>query len=248
MSDVYQDAAGAIKNARSVIASTGAGISVESGIDAFRGPGGIWTKYPPEEYATIDAFLANPAKVWGLWHELGKILFDVKPNPAHEALAELEAMELLSSIVTQNVDNLHQDAGSQGVVEYHGNARRLKCMECRTTTPFAPEKKEYENVPHCACGGLLKPDVVMFGETIPPDAMMEAERLAQNCDVVIIVGTSAQVYPAAQLPVTAKHNGAYIIEANIEKTDFTNTITDAFLEGPAGQTLPKLIRHIKGEA
>lgn len=242
---MFEQAARVLKNAACAIASTGAGISVESGIPDFRGPHGIWTKYPPDEYATIDAFMANPEKVWGLWREIGATFLDCQPNPGHRALAELERLDRLHAVITQNVDNLHQLAGSAKVVEYHGNARRLTCLKCRARVPYEPGSTVYPPVPTCACGGLLKPDVVMFGEMIPKHAMFEAEVFAQKCDVVIVVGTSAQVFPAAELPFAAKQRGAYIIEANIERTDFTETITDAFLEGPAGETLPKLVETLK---
>lgn len=239
MSDPYAEAAAAIKSGKCVIASTGAGISVESGIPDFRSAGGIWSKYPPEEYATIDAFLRDPAKVWKLWYELGEQFQACKPNDGHKALARLESAKRLTAIITQNVDNLHQDGGARRVIEYHGNSRRLLCMDCDATSP-SDVSEDDTLPPRCHCGGLLKPDVIMFGEMIPQDVMLKAEAYARTADVVIIVGTSAQVYPAAQLPITAKQNGAFIIEANVEETDFTRSITDAFLRGPAGETLPKL--------
>ena len=240
MSNPYQMAAEALRHARCAVASTGAGISVESGIPDFRSPGGIWSKYPPEEFATIQAFLANPAKVWRLWNELGRDLQGSSPNPAHLALAELERLGHLKAVITQNVDNLHQAAGSQRVVEYHGNAKRLVCLTCGSRRDFVAGARK-ESVPRCACGGVMKPDVVMFGEMIPPKAMADAEAMASTCDVMIVVGTSAQVYPAADLPYMAKDAGAFIIEANTEETEFTYHITNAFLQGPAGQTLPRLV-------
>lgn len=238
-----QRAAEAIRNGKCVIASTGAGISTESGIPDFRSADGIWAKYPPEEYATIDAFLHDPAKVWALWYELGDQFRDCKPNPAHTALAELEAGGRLHAIITQNVDNLHQESGSKRVIEYHGNSQALRCLDCDTVTPF-DLGAERPDIPRCGCGGLLKPDVIMFGENIPPKVMLQAEGYARTADVVIIVGTSAQVFPAAQLPTTAKRNGAFVIESNRERTDFTETITDAFLEGRAGEMLPLLARAV----
>lgn len=244
MSDPYQMAAEALHRAEYAVASTGAGISVESGIPDFRSPDGIWSKYPPEEYASIQAFLADPAKVWGLWHELGRDVASCGPNPAHHALAELERMGRLKAVITQNVDNLHQAAGSRNVVEYHGNAKRLVCLDCGFPQDFVPGERT-EAVPRCECGGLLKPDVVMFGEMIPPKAMVDAEALATACDVMIVVGTSAQVYPAASLPQIAKAGGAFIIEANTEETEFTYGITDAFLQGLAGTTLPRLLDTLK---
>ncbi len=244
MSDPFRKAAEALHRATYAVASTGAGVSVESGIPDFRSAGGIWNKYPPEQYATIQAFLADPAKVWRFWNELAADVTGCLPNPAHRALAELEAMGRLKAVITQNVDNLHQNAGSHAVIEYHGNAKRLVCLQCGLLEDFVIGART-EPVPMCACGGILKPDVVMFGEMIPPKAMADAEAMASACDLMIIVGTSAQVFPAADLPYIAKDNGAYIIEANTEPTDFTYRLTDAFLQGPAGTTLPKLLAALK---
>jgi len=238
-------AAEAIANAEHVVAVTGAGVSEESGIPTFRGNHGIWEKYPIEEFGTIEAYLTDANKVWAFWRELTELVKDCKPNPAHCVLAELESLGRMETVITQNVDNLHQEAGSNSVLEYHGNARKLVCMECRERRPF-----DLDNLailaPKCpACGGLLKPAVVMFGETIPGYALFEASARAQKCDVMIVIGTSAQVFPAAELPFTAKDRGAFIIECNTEPTDFTRLITDAFLEGPAGETLPKLVQIVK---
>ncbi len=245
MDDPFRQAADAIREARCAIAVTGAGISVESGIPSFRGADGIWAKYDPEEYASISAYLNDPPKVWRFWCELYQTIKDCKPHPAHYALAELERMNRLEAVITQNVDNLHQDAGSKCVIEYHGNAKWLACLRCRARTPL--DLNQYpDSPPYCPCGGLIKPDVVMFGEQIPVQPLLDADRLAQQCDLVLVVGSSAQVFPAAQLPLTAKANGAYIIEANIEPTDFTTTVTDTFLQGRAGQTLPKLVELVRG--
>ena len=240
----YKEAAEAIKHASWAVALTGSGISAESGIPTFRGRGGIWTKYPPEEYATLDAYTRNPDKVWKLWRELAAQLGDSKPNAAHHVLAELEAMGLLQGVITQNVDNLHEDAGSKNVVEYHGNAHWLVCPRCRHRDPL-DLTQHGEHPPYCFCGTLMKPDVVMFGEPIPTEALAAAEALTQKCDVLLVVGTTASVFPSALIPHNAKDNGAYIIEANLEETDLTHTITDAFLQGLATQTLPKLLELIK---
>ena len=240
----YKEAAEAIKHSQCTVALTGAGISVESGIPPFRGVGGIWDKYPPEEYATMEAYNANPEKVWRFWVELGSTLGDSKPNPAHYALAELEEMGLLKAIITQNIDNLHQEAGSSRVIEYHGNAHWLICPRCRHRDPL-DFGQHGQSPPYCFCGTLMKPDVVMFGEMIPSEALVESDRLARQCDVLIVVGTSAYVFPAASIPITAKHSGAYVIEANIEETDFTTSVTDAFLKGAASETLTKLVEAVK---
>lgn len=241
---MYLEAAQALIAARKPIALTGAGASVESGIPDFRSPGGIWDAYPPEEFATIQAFLANPDKVWGMWHELGRMLQGVAPNPGHTALAELARLERLHAIITQNIDNLHQVAGSPSVIEYHGNAARMRCLRCETPQPLEFQAGA-AGAPRCDCGGVMKPDVVLFGELIPPHAMTESEALTAACDLVLIVGTSATVYPAADLPFAAKANGATIIECNLEHTEFTGSITDIFLEGPAGTVLPQLVSAVR---
>lgn len=238
-------AADSILKANAVIASTGAGISTESGIPDFRSAGGIWERFPVEEYATLEAFLANPSKIWKFWRTLAAELGEAKPNPGHYALAELEKYGKLSAIITQNVDNLHQTAGSERVIEYHGNNRRLRCLSCRRTADYALAN-ETSGIPHCYCGGILKPDVVLFGEDIPQQALLQSAAHAKTAEVVIIVGTSAQVFPAAELPFIAKENGAFIIECNLEETDFTQSITDVFLQGKAGTTLPALVEAILG--
>lgn len=227
---------------RKVVALTGAGISVESGIPDFRSPNGLWARYPPDEYATIEAYRSNPDKVWKLWHELAEDLRQAQPNPAHHALAELEAKGALKALITQNIDGLHQCAGSREVIEYHGNASRLVCLECGRKRPIEPDLAS-SFAPRCDCapGALMKPDVVFFGELIPARAMAEAERWASRCDVMIVVGTSANVYPCAGLPFTAKEHHAVIIEVNLETTDYSRRITDCFIQGKAGETMPLLL-------
>lgn len=245
MTPAIEEAAKLLRGAAHGIAVTGAGASVESGIPDFRSANGIWEKFPPEHYATIDAFHRDPDRVWGMWHELGAMMAGVTPNPGHHALAELESLGRLCAIITQNIDNLHQSAGSRTVIEYHGNARRMRCMACEAVVPLVLPR-ESAGAPRCErCDGLMKPDVVMFGEYIPVDAMTASEEHALRCDVVLIVGTSATVYPAAGIPGTAKSRGAAIIECNLEKTDFTRSITDVFIEGPCGETLPALVSALK---
>lgn len=244
--NVYERAAEVVRTTTNAIAVTGAGISVESGIPDFRSAGGLWTKYPPEQFATMDAFLSDPDKVWEMWYELAATLQDVKPNPGHYALATLEQQTHLKAVITQNIDALHQHAGSNTVIEYHGNADQVACTAC-----FRHRKMDLSQralgAPRCECGGVMKPDVVLFGETIPEYPLKTSDMLARGCDVLIVVGTSAQVYPAASLPYLAKENGATIIECNTEPTDFTKVITDIFLQGPAGETLPKLVEQVVAE-
>lgn len=245
MMDPYRQAAEALKNLTPGVAVTGAGVSAESGIPTFRGEGGIWDKYKPEEYATIDAWNANPDKVWQFWMELFETLRGCEPNPGHKALAELEQMGLIDGVITQNIDNLHEDAGSSNVIEYHGNARYLISDKFGHRERIDPKLHGGHSAPRSFDGSPMRPDVVMFGEPIPSYALVEAARMAERCRVMIVVGTSAQVYPAARLPMIAHERGAFVIEANTHPTDFTSTITNVFLEGPAGETLPKLVEAVK---
>lgn len=241
--DIFVKAADVLRKTTNAIAVTGAGISVESGIADFRSPAGLWSKYPPEEYATMDAFMRDPDKVWELWYELAETVQGVKPNPAHYALAKLEELGHIKAVITQNIDALHHHAGSKTVIEYHGNADQIACTAC-----FRHRKMDLSQralgAPRCECGGIMKPNVILFGETIPDYALKTSDMLAKGCDVLIVVGTSAKVYPAASLPFLAKENGATIIECNIEPTSFTQVITDYFLEGCAGETLPKLVDYV----
>lgn len=226
---------------RRLVALTGAGISVESGIPDFRSPGGLWERFDPMEYAHIRAFRNNPAKVWTMLKEMDAVITQARPNPAHLALAALEARGLLLGIITQNVDNLHQAAGSQRVVEYHGNAHRFICDTCKGQHPR--ETLDFSHTPlFCLCGGLIRPDVVFFGEAIPAAAQAEAEELARDCDLLLVIGTSGEVAPASYLPYTAKEHGAIIVENNLEPTRLTYTHTDHFLPGPAGVMWPQVIK------
>jgi NAD-dependent deacetylase len=226
-----------------VVALTGAGISVESGIPSFRGAGGLWDRFDPMEYAHIQAFRRNPAKVWQLLKEMDETITRARPNPAHYALAELEARGFLAGLITQNVDNLHQAAGSRRVVEYHGNARRFICDTCKGR--HARETLDFDHAPlYCLCGGLIRPDVVFFGEQIPPAAQAEAEELAQHCDLLLVIGTSGEVAPASYIPHIAKAGHALIVENNLEPTGLTHSIADHFLPGSAGEVLPLVLKDL----
>ncbi len=233
-----------LRQSRRAVALTGAGISVESGIPDFRSPGGLWERFDPMEYAHIQAFRRDPAKVWTLLKEMDLTITRARPNPAHLALAELEARGILTGIVTQNVDNLHQAAGSRRVVEYHGNALDFICDNCKGHHPR--ETLDFSQAPlYCLCGGLIRPDVVFFGEAIPPAAQAEAEELVQHCDLLLVIGTSGVVAPASYLPYTAREWGAAVIENNLEPTGLTRKLTDHFLPGPAGQMWPQVIQAMK---
>ncbi|MGC9443608.1 MAG: NAD-dependent protein deacylase [Candidatus Methanospirareceae archaeon] len=237
-------AARMIATASRVVAFTGAGISVESGIAPFRGSDGLWETYDPAEYAHINTFRSNPEKAWILLKEMLATVSTAEPNAAHRALAELEHLGKLRCIVTQNVDSLHQRAGSSNVVEFHGCLRRFVCLDCARS--FETEELMFDLVPlRCACGGLLKPDVIFFGEPIPTDTLFRAESVACTCDAMLVIGTSAIVQPAASLPLIAWKAGAKVIEVNTEPTTFTALVSDYFLAGDAGEILQRMVAEVR---
>ena len=242
---LIQRAAKNIFQSKKTVAFTGAGISVESGIPAFRGAQGLWERYDPEEYAHIDAFHANPAKVWRMVKEMFALIMTAKPNPAHLGLAELERMGLLSSVITQNVDGLHQAAGNTNVIEFHGSHNTLSCLRCATKVEGG--SLTLEDLPaHCpSCASLLKPDVVFFGEAIPWRAQVLSSSESQSCTAMLVIGTSAIVYPAATIPTTAKERGATVIEINMEPTSMTDEISDYLIEGSAGEIIPAIVEEVK---
>jgi NAD-dependent deacetylase len=234
-----------ILHSKRTIAFTGAGISVESGIPDFRGAEGLWQKYDPEEYAHIDAFRSDPGRVWLMLKEMFSLIMEAKPNPAHMGLAELERMGYLSSVITQNVDGLHQLAGSRNVIEFHGTNRTLSCLKCSFTVDGSSLKME-DLPPRCSrCSSLLKPDVVFFGEPIPWDAQMASFKESRSCGVVLSIGTSAVVFPAASIPITAKEAGAIVIEINREPTTLTDEISDYLICGSAGEIIPAIVEKVR---
>lgn len=238
-----REAAEILRPSRRALALTGAGISVASGIPDFRSRDGLWSRFDPTEYATISAFKRDPAKVWVMLREMDELLVRARPNPAHRALAELEQRGHLLGVITQNVDNLHQAAGSLNVVEYHGNAHRFACLHCHNTWPR--EALDFSRVPLlCRCGGLIKPDLVFFGEAIPAEAGARAEALARDCELLLLIGTSGEVAPANILPQMAKAQGALILESNLEHTGLTRFLTDYFLPGPAGEVWPLVMQAL----
>ncbi|HSV97507.1 MAG TPA: NAD-dependent deacylase [Spirochaetota bacterium] len=244
MEEQYRQAAEIIGGAKTVICLTGAGISVESGIPDFRGACGLWEKYDPLEYAHIDAFRRNPEKIWKMVFELIELTSSASPNPAHRALADLERMNILRSVITQNIDNLHQAAGSKSVIEFHGNAGRLDCLNCGRSYGAGEFELKDRVPPCCDCSAVLKPSVVFFGEAIPVRALAESERLSNLADVILVIGTSAVVYPASSIPYIVKSNGGRVIEMNLESTGLTHSITDVFIQGPVGTTLPGLAARL----
>jgi len=240
LDSLIKKAAGSIKEASFITAFTGAGISVESGIPPFRGENGLWDKYDPK-LLELQYFLQHPEESWKVIKE---IFFDTfgnaKPNRAHEVLAEMEKAGYLHEIVTQNIDNLHQEAGNTIVHEFHGNSRNLVCTKTGEMLPVAYADLDAIPPMHPATGGLLKPDFIFFGEGIPTQAFQESIEAAAKSDVLIIIGTTGEVMPAGQVPMIAKDNGATIIEVNIDESVFTRNTTDIFLPGKATEIMDML--------
>lgn len=233
-----------LSNATSVCVLTGAGVSAESGVPTFRGAEGLWSKFKPEELANFNAFIRNPALVWEWYSYRKKVIKEVKPNPAHYALVALEQRVPDFTLVTQNVDGLHARAGSKRILELHGNIERSYCIDCRA---FANDivLGESKEPPRCIhCGGLLRPDVVWFGEMLPESIFEQALGAARRCEVFLCLGTSAVVYPAASLPFEALEQGAYVVEINQEYTDLSSRVQETIL-GKAGIIMPQLIQALQ---
>jgi len=262
MMDLIKQASDHLRKSAYAIALTGAGISTESGIPDFRGPSGIWTKNPEAErkaYQRYEVFLANPATYWEERLSSPSLLGDldrIAPNPGHHALAELERMGHLKTLITQNIDNLHQRAGSKQVLDYHGNESRLRCASCharyeREEYGLEGLRREGRLPPLCkGCGGVVKLDTVHFGEPIPPDVAERSIEEVEKCDLMLICGTSAVVYPFASLPVMLKQRRgsakAAIVEINAEPTPLTREgISDYLIQGKTGQILPQLVDEVK---
>lgn len=233
-----------IATARRVTVLTGAGVSAESGVPTFRdAQTGLWAKYRPEQLATPTAFRRNPRLVWEWYEWRRKLVAGAKPNPAHFALAEMERRVPDFCLVTQNVDGLHQRGGSQKIVELHGNIARTKCFDEGTIVSKWAETDDVP--PKCPeCGGMLRPDVVWFQEALPEAAMELAVRASKSCDVFLSIGTSAVVYPAADLPFVALRGGATVIEINPQATPLTDQ-AQFVLNGAAGVVLPELVASLK---
>jgi len=233
-----------LSEARHVVALTGAGISAESGIPTFRGEEGLWQKFSPEELANFNAFIENPELVSEWYEHRREIIQNVKPNPGHYMLAELEDLFQFVTIITQNVDGLHQKSGSSNVIELHGNIYRNYCIQCGKRYDYKKMKRQ-NGAPTCVeCGGLIRPDVVWFGEPLPVETIQEAERYAAAADVMFSIGTSAVIYPAAELPRTAKNHHAYLVEINPEHTDIS-LIADETIRMESGKALPELLKQYK---
>lgn len=237
------------KAARLPVALTGAGISVESGIPDFRSPGGLWTQFSPDEYATLEVFLRTPEKAWKLYRALGRILEGKMPNTAHNVLATLEQKGMLHGVVTQNVDMLHQMAGSANVLEIHGDHHHLQCLRCGELEQVTPEHYSPESIPVCGrCSIPLKPNVVLFGESVR--RLDDIQALLAHCDLLLVIGTSAQVYPAAGLPAIVKESDGLVYEFNQEETalsrgeSFSFVQSDYLFHGSAGMCLGRFAEEV----
>ncbi|NOX18182.1 MAG: NAD-dependent deacylase [Chlorobi bacterium] len=233
-----------LKSANRILFFTGAGISAESGVDTFRGKGGLWNKMKPEELASFDGFMRNPNLVWEWYQYRRKVVRNTTPNPGHRAIAEFEKYFDTIDVITQNVDNLHRRAGSKNILELHGNIERNYCMECGKYYGVE-EFLNSEEVPKCPeCGGMIRPDVVWFGENLPDGIYETAVQRAQFSDVCFVVGTSAVVYPAAYIPTRAKEAGSFVVEINLEGTDISGSL-DLSFQGKSGEILPEILAAVK---
>ena len=227
--------------AKKIVFVTGAGISQESGIPTFRGNDGLWRNYDAMKLATIDAFYENPKLVWEWYNDRRKNIFQAKPNDGHFAIAELENFVDVT-VLTQNIDGLHQKAGSKKVLELHGSIIKIKCTVCDFKTEITDEISEVP--PKCTCGNILRPDVVWFGEALNQKIWQNAMILANQCDLMVIAGTSLVVSPANTLPIYAKQNDAFLIEINPENTEMSSQM-DLTIKNTSAISLPQLVSIYK---
>jgi len=235
---IKEETLNAFKKARSAAVLTGAGVSAESGVPTFRGKDGLWRNFRAEELATPSAFSRDPKLVWEWYSWRREIIRDIKPNPAHNIIAEWENTFNDFCLITQNVDGLHAKAGSQKILELHGNIWRVRCTKEEKT--FLNHEVLSDNVPPlCECSALFRPDVVWFGEALPEGIISKALENIRRCELFFVIGTSAIVEPAASLPLIAKQSGAYVIEINIDRTPISHFMDDTYL-GKAGEILPCL--------
>jgi len=233
-----------LKQSKYTTAFTGAGISVESGIPPFRGKDGLWSKYDPI-VLDLDYFHTHPAQSWDVIKEIFYDFFgEAEANPAHIVLAKMEEAGFLKNIITQNIDNLHQEAGSSDVIEFHGNSRTLVCTGCHKQ--YINGDFSLDELPlRCTdCNGLIKPDFIFFGEGIPPVAYQKSIEAAEKADVFLLIGTTGEVMPASQIPHLAKSNGAKIIEVNPNPSNYTHQITDIFLQGKATEVMGAILKEL----
>lgn len=236
-----------VQKAQNIVAFTGAGISAESGIPTYRGKGGLWTKYDPGKYASISYFLQDPSYYWNFFKDVRyPVLKKVQPNKAHLALFEMENAGNLKTVITQNIDGLHQEAGSSSVIELHGTTRTIICMDCskKITIGEAFAKLEEQIPPLCSeCSGILRPDVVFFGEMLDPEILRDAYAAAASCELLLAVGSSLVVFPAADIPLRAKQAGAKLAIINKDSTPL-DPMADYVINDSAGKILPQIINPI----
>lgn len=246
---LVKEAAAMILGCGRIAVSTGAGVSQESGIPTFRdAQKGLWARFSPEELASVDGYLRNPQNSWLWYADRRKTVLECSPNPGHYALAELEKHVEKLALITQNVDGLHQRAGSSDVIELHGNITRVRCFDNYThlIDDWMDEGYSGEIPPPCpVCGGKLRPDVVWFGEQLPEDALNRAFVEAERCDLMLVIGTSGTVQPAASLPWITSRSGGKVIEINPQESGVTSS-ADIFLQGKSGEIMPALIAEILG--
>jgi NAD-dependent deacetylase len=246
--DALQTAARAVARSARLAVFTGSGVSKESGIATFREPEtGLWAQYDPMQLATSEAYRKDPAFVWSWYEHRFGVAAAAEPNPGHYAIADLEELLPRVVVITQNIDGLHQRAGSSHVVELHGTMRSFRCVGGRHRgfgwDDFADQQ---EKPPRCpVCGDHLRPEVVWFGEALPQDALNAAQQLSAACDVMLVVGTSGVVYPAAAVPLIAREAGATVVDVNPER-DALSQMCDVFLRGPGGEVLPRLVAAVRG--
>jgi len=234
-----------LRRAQRLAVLTGAGVSQESGLRTFRdAQSGLWAQYKPEDLASPQAFARAPKLIWDWYAWRREAIKGVRPNAGHYALVELEKRISQFTLITQNVDGLHRMAGNQNVLELHGNIQRVRCSACYTFTETWED--DTESVPRCAvCGGLLRPDVVWFGESLPREQLEAAVEAARTCDIFFSIGTSGVVQPAASLAHAARNRGAVVVEINAETTPLTPKV-DYFLQGKSGEILPELVKAVWG--
>jgi NAD-dependent deacetylase len=248
MMDIIKSVASDIKNSNYIVAFTGAGISAESGIPTYRGEGGLWQKYDPDKYANINYFCKDPSYYWNFFREVRcPQLNKVQPNNAHLALAEMETVGNLKTVITQNIDGLHQEAGSSSVIELHGTTRIIYCLNCSKEYSMDEvfSMLEIEIPPLCTeCKGTLRPAVVFFGESLNPQILIYAFEEAENCDFLLSVGSSLVVYPAAEIPLRAKQGGAAVAIINKDGTPLDD-LADYVINDEAGKILPQIIQNLK---
>ncbi|MFC1856923.1 NAD-dependent deacetylase [Thermodesulfobacteriota bacterium] len=247
MHETLQDAAKVLAESRIVIGFTGAGISVESGIPDFRTKGNFWEGFDPatfeKEIDNKEVFDQNPGKVWQFFSRALQVIERAEPNDAHKAMAWLGCLGRMSAIITQNVDELHQQAGSENVIEIHGSLMRLQCLQCGVRYSWE-EVRDGRIPPCCRCGTVLKPEVPLFGDEVNLVAFSASRTLAMNAQTIVLVGTHGNVAPVNRIPLEAKEYGATIVEINREKSRYTDRITDYFLQGKADEILPELARAV----